>query len=112
MSVSPTALIFCFPMKNKGRPIPMMGRAMAEMLNFPIQATSHAVTVVPRLAPMITPIAAVRVSRPAFTKLTTRTVVAEEDCTSEVVKKPVKTELARLYVMVASALRMPLPAAF
>ena len=39
----------------------------------------HAVRVVPKLAPMITPIDSVRVNRPAFTKLTTITVVAEDD---------------------------------
>ena len=39
----------------------------------------QAVTVVPILAPMITPIACERVSSPALTKLTTSTVVALED---------------------------------
>ena len=90
----------------------MMGRVMAEMLNLPIHATSHAVIVVPKLAPMMTPIDSVSVSKPALTKLTTRTVVAEDDWTREVVKNPVNTELTRLWVMVARACRMPLPAAF
>ena len=81
----------------------MIGRAMAEMLNLPIHATNQAVIVVPKLAPMMTPMDSVSVNRPALTKLTTRTVVADDDCTSEVVKKPVKTELTRLWVMVASA---------
>ena len=39
----------------------------------------HAVTVVPILAPIITPIDWESVRSPAFTKLTTITVVAEED---------------------------------
>ena len=39
----------------------------------------HAVTVVPMFAPIITPIDWESVSKPAFTKLTTITVVAEED---------------------------------
>ena len=45
----------------------------------PNHATIHAVTVVPMLAPIITPIACAKVRRPAFTKLTTITVVADED---------------------------------
>ena len=90
----------------------MMGRVMAEILNFPIHATSHAVMVVPRFAPMMTPMDSVSVSNPALTKLTTSTVVAEDDWTSEVVKNPVNTELALLWVMVERACRMPLPAAF
>ena len=40
--------------------------------------TSHAVIVVPTLAPMITPAACVRFIIPAFTKPTTITVVADE----------------------------------
>ena len=40
--------------------------------------TSHPVTVVPMLAPMITPIAWVRFMIPAFTNPTTITVVADE----------------------------------
>ena len=40
--------------------------------------TSQPVTVVPILAPIITPIAWVRFMIPAFTKPTTMTVVAEE----------------------------------
>ena len=39
----------------------------------------HAVTVVPILAPIITPMDWDKVNSPAFTKLTTITVVAEED---------------------------------
>ena len=45
----------------------------------PSHATSQAVTVVPILAPIITPIACESVSSPAFTKLTTITVVADDD---------------------------------
>ena len=39
----------------------------------------HAVTVVPILAPMITATAPASDSKPAFTKLTTMTVVADDD---------------------------------
>ena len=42
-------------------------------------AMIHPVRVVPKFAPMITPIDSIRVSSWAFTKLTTMTVVAEED---------------------------------
>jgi hypothetical protein len=78
-------------MKTKGRPMPISGSAMSETLNFPTTATIQAVMVVPRLAPMITPIDWISVSRPALTNETTSTVVADEDWTSEVVRKPVKS---------------------
>ena len=56
------------------------GTASTEMSDLkPSQATIHAVTVVPILAPIITPIACASVRRPALTKLTTITVVADED---------------------------------
>jgi hypothetical protein len=90
--------------------MPISGRAMSETLNFPTTATIQAVMVVPRLAPMITPIDWIKVSRPALTKETTSTVVADDDWTSEVVKKPVKMPLKRFPVMVDSAWRMRLPA--
>ena len=82
-------------MKTKGRPMPIIGSAMSATSNFPTTATIHAVMVVPRLAPMITPIDWMRVSSPALTKDTTSTVVADEDWTSEVVRKPVKIPLKR-----------------
>ena len=45
----------------------------------PISDTIHAVTVVPILAPIITEIDSANVNNPAFTKLTTITVVADDD---------------------------------
>ena len=51
----------------------------------------HAVTVVPTLAPIITDTDCVKESKPAFTKLTTITVVAEEDCIRAVINTPVST---------------------
>ncbi len=45
----------------------------------PSKEIIQAVTVVPILAPMITPTACANVSNPAFTKLTTITVVALDD---------------------------------
>ena len=64
----------------KKNPNPIRGIASVEMsaLN-PRSVMSQAVNVVPILAPIITPIDCVRVSSPAFTKLTTITVVALED---------------------------------
>ena len=56
------------------------GRANADTSTLkPRAEIIHAVTVVPILAPMITPIDWDKVSKPALTKLTTITVVAEED---------------------------------
>ncbi len=45
----------------------------------PSRATIHPVTVVPIFAPRITPIAWINSIKPAFTKLTTITVVADDD---------------------------------
>ena len=78
----------------------------------PNHATIHAVTVVPIFAPMITPIACVSVSNPAFTKLTTITVVADEDCITDVIPKPVKTPLNGLDVIADKNPRNLSPAAF
>ncbi len=55
-----------------------MARLDISNLN-PSNEMIHAVTVVPILAPIITPIACDSVSSPALTRLTTRTVVALED---------------------------------
>ena len=61
-------------------PIPNRGMAAADMeKEKPNRETIHAVTVVPILAPNITPMACVNVRISAFTKLTTMTVVAPED---------------------------------
>ena len=45
----------------------------------PSNDTIHAVIVVPMFAPIITPTACESVNRPAFTKPTVITVVADED---------------------------------
>ena len=64
----------------KGVAIAMTGKIIIEIENLkPSKEIIQAVTVVPILAPIITAIAPVRVKSPAFTKLTTITVVAEED---------------------------------
>jgi hypothetical protein len=65
---------------NMTNPTAIRGMAkMAMSALKPTRDTIHAVTVVPILAPMMTPIACVSVSSPALTKLTTITVVALED---------------------------------
>ena len=56
----------------------------------PVRLRIQAVTVVPTLAPMITPMAWRRESRPEFTKPTTMTVVAEELWMTAVTPRPVK----------------------
>ena len=72
----------------------------------------QAVTVVPILAPIITPIDCERLNRPAFTKLTTITVVAEEDWIRAVIRTPVKTPVTLLVVIAVRILRRRSPANF
>jgi hypothetical protein len=57
----------------------MMGSAILDRLNFPMEAMIQPVKVVPRFAPIITPIDSIKVNSCALTKLTTITVVADED---------------------------------
>ena len=80
MMNSPIDLCLLFCIKSIMTPTVSRGKAKAAMSTLKPRAEMiHAVTVVPILAPMITPMDCARVSRPAFTKLTTITVVAEED---------------------------------
>ena len=72
----------------------------------------QAVTVVPILTPMMTLIDSARVSNPAFTKLTTITVVAEEDWIRAVINTPVKTPVTLLVVIAVKILRSLSPATF
>ena len=90
----------------------MIGTAILAMLNLPTAAMIQAVRVVPRFAPMMTPIDSTKVRRPTLTNETTRTVVAEEDWTNPVVKSPVRTPLKRFPVTEASAERILAPANF
>ena len=55
--------------------------------------TKMPVTDVPILAPIITVMDCMSVSNPAFTKLITITVVAEDDWMMDVINKPVSTAL-------------------
>jgi hypothetical protein len=100
-------------MKESGSPTPMAGRAKALTFTLkPRRATIHAVNVVPMLAPMITPMAWVRVIRFAETKLTTITVLAELDWTTTVMINPVTTAMNRLDVRWPSKLLSLEPATF
>ena len=74
--------------------------------------TSHPVTVVPMLAPMITPIACVRFMIPAFTKPTTITVVADELWMTAVMAAPRNTPISLFFVRTSKIDFILLPAAF
>ena len=65
----------------------------------PRRATNHPVKVVPMLAPRMTPIAWVRPIKPALTKLTTITVVADELCMMMVIRRPVIMDMNRFFVI-------------
>ena len=106
-------LLWLFFEMESTNPKAMSGTANIEMsaLN-PSHETSHAVTVVPMLAPMITLIACARVSRPAFTKLTTITVVADDDWITEVMPRPVSTPLNGFEVIAERKFLRRSPAAF
>lgn len=110
---SPTDLRLLLPEKMSGRAMARRGRANAAIstLNPKIEII-QAVTVVPILAPMMTLIDSARVSNPAFTKLTTITVVAEEDWIRAVINTPVKTPVTLLVVIAVKILRSLSPATF
>ena len=76
------------------------------------RAKIQAVTVVPILAPMMTPMALAKARRPALTKLTSIRVVAVDDCTRAVTTIPVSTHLIRLEVIDAMNERSFSPAIF
>ncbi len=58
--------------------------------SIPERLKIHAVTVVPTLAPIIIPIACLSFIIPEFTKPTTITVVADDDCITAVTAAPSK----------------------
>ena len=77
---SPTDLRELLPEKKRGMAKARRGKAKADISTLnPRAEIIQAVTVVPMLAPIMTPIDCVRVRSPALTKLTTITVVADED---------------------------------
>ena len=110
---SPTDLRLLLPEKMSGRAMARRGRANAAIstLNPKIEII-HAVTVVPILAPMMTLMDSASVSKPALTKLTTITVVAEEDWIRAVINTPVNTPVTRLVVIAVRILRSLSPATF
>lgn len=95
------------------KPIPIRGIDNAEISTLnPRREINQAVTVVPIFAPIITPTDWARLSKPAFTKLTTITVVALEDWMIEVMRRPVSTLLNEFEVMAARKLLILSPATF
>ena len=80
MIISPMFLRFCDLNIMKAKPMPIRGMERVDISAVkPSKDMSHEVTVVPILAPMMTPTACVRLRSPALTKLTIITVVALED---------------------------------
>ncbi len=76
----------------------------------PMPLTSQAVSVVPTLAPMTTPMAWLSCIRPALTKPTTITVVALLLCTRQVTAAPASTATSTLCVMMRRMRRIRSPA--
>ena len=94
-------------------PNPTSGSASDESSSLkPRAAIIQAVVVVPRFAPIITPILSRKVSKPAFTKLTTITVVAEDDCITAVTRVPEKTPLKRFPAIERMTVRRRSPETF
>ncbi len=80
MIICPVFFLFCRLDIVKMNPTAIRGMERMDISALkPSSDMIHAVTVVPILAPMITPIAWARDNRPAFTKLTIITVVALDD---------------------------------
>ena len=79
-------------------------------LSMPPRLRSHAVTVVPTFAPMMTLMACRSVIRPELTKPTTMTVVADELWMIAVTPRPVRKPMATLPVILPSRLRRLPPA--
>ncbi len=77
-------------------------------LEMPLRLKSHAVTVVPTFAPIITFIACFKVITPELTKPTTITVAAEELCITAVTIRPVRKPAVLLWVSLArSSFKLP-----
>ena len=110
---SPIFLLLLFLDIEHMNPTAISGMDSTEMSAVkPSREMIQAVTVVPIFAPIITPTACVRVSSPAFTKLTTITVVALEDWMIAVMLRPVSTLLKGFDVMAARKDLSLSPAAF
>ena len=113
MMNSPRDLRLLLLEKINGMATAMRGTEKSTMLTEkPSSEMSHAVTVVPMLAPMMTVMDCTSVSSPALTKLTTITVVALDDWMSAVMSSPVSTPVTRFLVMAVRMERKRLPAIF
>ena len=96
-----------------GNANPIMGNDRSEIFTLnPNNVIIQAVIVVPMLAPKITPTDFANGNNPAFTKLTTITVVADDDCIIVVINNPVSTPVNLLVVIDDNMLCMRLPATF
>ena len=103
----------CEKMKNRLTVASSIGRLKPPALSpRPKRVMIHAVTVVPMLAPMMTATAPASDSRPALTKLTTITVVADELWMAAVTAVPVRMPLSGLPVKRLSTALILLPAIF
>ncbi len=110
---SPIDLYWLFFKNSMGTANAKMGSSITDMLTLkPNIDTSHAVKVVPTLAPMITAIDCASDMSPALTKLTTITVDADELWMSAVMRMPVATPVKRFLVIADRMPRRRLPAAF
>jgi len=78
----------------------------------PLRLKTHAVTVVPRLAPIMTLVACESVISPELTKPTTITVVADDDWITDVTPSPVRNPDMRFPVSFESSLFRLSPALF
>ena len=108
-STSPTYIHFRRPRKNFRRtPAAIAGKAYSVIL----KAINWAVTVVPILAPSMTPMACVSVIKPASTKLTSITVAALELWITLVTMAPTPQPTKRLLDTIARIWRIFLPATF
>ena len=109
----PMLLLRLFLLVEKINPRATNGMATVEISTLnPNTAMSQAVTVVPILAPIMTPIAFPSERSPAFTMLTTITVVPLEDWMRAVMMIPVMTLLNLVDVMAARNDLSLSPAAF
>ena len=110
---SPTDLRELLPEKKSGIPIASRGSAKAAISTLnPKAEIIQAVTVVPMFAPIITPIDWESVNSPAFTKLTTMTVVADEDWIRAVINTPVSIPVTLFVVIAVKIFRKLSPANF
>ena len=110
---SPIDFVRLFLKKSSGTAQAIIGRMNTDVSTLnPNRAIIHAVNVVPTLAPNITAMDCARVIRPAFTKLTTITVEADELWMSAVMANPVNVPVNRLRVIAERILRKRSPAAF